>query len=839
MAKNSLDLTGKWQFKEYPLTARRMRDLEDSDWFDCSCPNSIFINLVEAGQIEQEQIYANPEDFKWVSEKHWIYRKVFDANEELLQSGEIDLVFDGLDTVASVWLNEKLIGKCENMFVEHRFDVTKYLKETNNVLMVKFSPAVEHAKKQMDRHTEFSEEQFLNPYRAYIRKAQYQFGWDFCPLLPGCGIFRNVRLEGISKAHIENLHIRTIHCNDKSADIRVAVRLKAISHAKLNCSLKIYDQENNIAASLEFEPHGSSGSTVFHINEPLLWWPNGYGKANLYKYRLQLLTGDEILDIRQGEFGIRTIELNREADKAGSKFQFLINGQKVYVRGANWIPTSIFAGSTKERDYEKLVSAAAEANMNMLRVWAGGYYEDNKFYKLCDKHGIMVWQDFMFACCYYPDRQWFLDEIKKEARDVIERLYNHPSLVLWCGNNECQWIHYKSTNGSGKRLHGKKIWEKLLPKLVSEMDPDRPYIPTTPFSDLKDPNNNNSGTTHNWSVWSGHKPMIDYITAPSLIPRFVTEFGLQSLPNIKTITKSCQSEKLKLAGRELEKHNYQVDGNSRLHRYCCDLFGPVRDLEQLIYFSQLTQARAVKSYVEYLRAHNYRNYGAMFWQLNDCFSSVSFSAIDHFNNAKAVYYYARQSYAPIITTIVPEYDRSKIGIKPELLTLGASVINDTTEPVTGRVICGLKDLYGNQLDKVELPITVMPFSCARPIQLSKSLVSPEHPEKSFLQIMLEIEGQIKSENSFFYLPDKYIKWPQPKLTYEIHKLDEHNCLLTIKSDVFAKDVVIDTGNDIFPSDNYIDIVGGTNKQIKMAINRPFDTTEKMVSLSSLAEILGE
>jgi len=419
MAHSVIDISGKWQFKEYPLSARRMRDLDDGGWFDCTCPNSIFINLADAGQINKNDLLANPEKYRWVSDKAWVFRKVFDVTGQMLESNSIELICEGLDTIANVWLNEKLLSKTENMFISHRFDVTKYLKPKGNILLIKFEPVVPYAEKLMERYTPFSEKDFAHPYRSYVRKAQFQFGWDFCPSLPGCGIWRPVRLEGIKDARIDNLHIRTINCTERSADIRVAVDIETITNKKNLCRANIYGPDDNPIEHLEFELHKGSGSAVFHIEEPKLWWPNGYGRQNLYKAEIDLLADGVLVDRKTNHFGIRTLNLNQSPDKNGNRFHFEINSKAIYAKGANWLPASIFAGSPSEADYRKLLTAAADANINMLRVWGGGYYEDDLFYQICDELGIMVWQDFMFACAYYPDRHWFLKQISTEVKSVV------------------------------------------------------------------------------------------------------------------------------------------------------------------------------------------------------------------------------------------------------------------------------------------------------------------------------------------------------------------------------------------------------------------------------------
>lgn len=836
MPKASLDLTGKWEFKEYPASARRMRDLDSSDWLETNVPCSIFSSLIAAGEIKQSDIDARPEDFSWVSEKPWIYRKIFDSPDELLGCGRVELVFDGLDTIASIWLNDKLIGKTNNMFIPFRFDVTSVLKPRNNSLLVRFEPAIEHAKKLMNRYTSFSESDFRNPYRVYIRKAQYQFGWDWCPALPGCGIWRPVRLEGTKKARLADLHIRTVDCNHRYADIKIAVKLDTVTAEEFLCKLTLSCREQIIEHNLTFSPGEDSQSTVIRIESPLLWWPAGYGRQNLYRLVLQLLSGDEVIERAQKKFGIRTVKLNRTPDDHSENFQFEINGQPVFAKGANWVPASIFAGSVNSNDYEKLLSAAAKSNINMLRVWGGGYYEADKFYELCNQLGIMIWQDFMFACAYYPDRQWFTEEVKKEAAAIIRQLRNHPCLVLWCGNNEIDWHHTSGRLGKGKKFYGKAIYHRLLPQLVAELDPDTDYIPTTPLGGKDKFKTGQPLTTHQWSVWSGHQPVRQYLCPPQDIPRFVTEFGLQSLPPIKTIKNFCPPEQLRIGNYLIEKHNYQLDGNSRLYRYIGDLFGTAENLEQFVYFSQVTQARGVKAYVEHLRAHNFRNNGVLFWQFNDCCPAISWSAMDYTKEPKALYYYTKRFFSKLLIAVVSESEKARVDLPSVLQSLKVIVINDSNQPITAALNCRLVDLFGHLLDQVTLPIAIAPFSTSTPPKLPKTIISPTHPDKSCLHLVIDKDGKKIAENLFFYLPDKYIDWPKVEISKHFSQITDKQWKLKLKSNAIAKDVQISTSVAAQFSDNFIDLIPPDEFEITIDCEQHLSSIESVLQLRSLKSV---
>lgn len=834
MARELYDLTGDWEFREYPAHARRMRDLDGDDWLQTQVPSSIYTCLVGVGQIDPADLNANPQRFAHISRRPWIFRKVFDAPADLLECGRIDLVFDGLDTVAQIWLNDKLIGKPDNMFIAHRFNITRLLKPTGNRLLVKLSPAAAHAEKLMNRYGKLTEFYFGSACRSYIRKAQYQFGWDWCPSLPGCGIFRPVRLEGIAGARIQDLHVRTIDCSRQHADVAVAVRLDTNSPQEselrypLACKLSLTGEDTCIEQTLRFQPGRNNQSTIIRLDNPHLWQPNGYGSPSLYKLAVDIYSGDERIDHVARDVGIRTVHLNRTKDRHGQSFRFEVNHQPVYVRGANWIPLTIFPGSQKPDDYEALLTAAAGANINMLRVWGGGYYEDPCFYELCDRLGIMVWQDFMFACSYYPDRKWFLDAVKTEAAAVIKRLRSHPSLVLWCGNNEIDWLHAKGQLGKGKKFYGKAIYHRLLGDLLSELDRERDYIGTTPFSNTADANDPGSGTIHQWDVWGGNQPGRNYTAGD--VARFVTEFGMQSLPDVDTVKSFCIDESPVATTRAIEKHNYQLDGNARLFHYLSELFDPPADLEQLVYLTQLAQARRVKEYVEYLRAHNNVNSGVLFWQFNDCCPAISWSAVDCLKKPKALYFYARRFFAGVLPTLLTQSNSARPDIEPTLASARAVVVNDMPEPLAATLICRLMDLHGNLLDKVDLAMAIGPASTSTPLRLPKALVRPKNPQQSLLQMTLENVDGVIVQNNFLYLPDKYMDWPKAQITRTLAQLDKRKWAITLQSDTVVKDVQVTTRIPAQLSDNYVDLMPQQRRELIVDFARDAEDAENLIAL---------
>lgn len=824
MAKQILDLTGSWQFKEYPASARRMRDLNKQNWLYCTVPSSIYTCLATAGIIKISDLNSNPEKFLRPSEKSWIFQKIFDCPTEFIELNKIELVFDGLDTFCQVWLNDKLIAKTENMFCSHRFDVKSLLRKKNNRLLVKCDSSIEEGNRLMRRFGTLNSNRCSLACRPYVRKAQCQFGWDFCPPLPGCGIWQPVRIEGFSSACLRDIHIRTIEIDRGSADIRLSIQIEKFAiQPSTHCKLTISNHLGNVCTDSELDfSNRNIISTVLRIQPVSLWWPNTYGSQPLYTLKAELSCGNKIVETASKNFGIRTAQLNQSPDETGNSFQFIINHHPVYVKGASWIPASLFIGSNTDDDYEKLLTAAKEANINMLRVWGGGIYETETFYSLCDRLGIMVWQDFAFACAYYPDRSWFTELIKTEATQNIARLRNHPSLVLWCGNNEIDWMHSRTKLTKNKKFYGKNLYHKVLAQLVHEFDPDRDYIPTTPIGPAKNPNEPTSGTTHQWNVWSGTEPTDNYLQQ---VPRFVAELGLQSLPDKKTLQSLVSGESLHPASYELERHNYQPNGSSRLHYYINELFRPPKNTSEFIYLTQLMQARAICKNAQHLRSNSNVNSGMLFWQFNDCCPAISWSCIDYAGRPKALYYYARRFFAQVFTSV-----------SAQTASLNAAITNHSTHPSTGFFVCRLYDMNLRPIDEFKRPVSVSPNDVAT-FSLPQSFAQPQNPQDCFLYLLLENGKTTVAQNSFLYLPDKYINWPQPKFEIQSERQNDCEWLLKLKASSAVKDLYIDIPFDAQLSDNFFDLLTNELKIVTVRTKEKIDDLPKNISFTSVNSIL--
>jgi beta-mannosidase len=568
-----------------------------------------------------------------------------------------------------------------------------------------------------------------------------------------------------------------------------------------------------------------------------MWWPRPYGVQHLYNLAATITCSDKPLDQLNTNFGISSIRLKQNKDRLGKNFHFEINNQPIKIKGANWLPPSIFPGSAASTDYQTLLKQAADANINMLRVWAGGCYENPEFYDLCDRLGILIWQDFMFDSAYYPDRKFFTEQVKSEAQNIIKQLRNHPSLALWCGNNKIDSLHAESKLAQSKKFYGKNIYHKLLPKLISELDPDRDYIPTTPAlpDKTKKKPNRTPSPANQWNVWKKSAPVDDYIQPKEDILRFVTEFGLQSIPNLTTLKTFCPKQELRLAAHTLEKHNYDPDGNSQIARYLNDLFGYPKNLEDGIYLSQLTQARAAKTYIEYLRTAASVNTGVLFWHFNDCCPAISFAAIDYLKQPKALYYYTKRAFAPISVALMSDGTPSKKQSSGPFKYKAARVVNDSPQSTAATLNSSLLHLSGEVLDKVSFPVMLAPFSQSAPIKLPTEILKPQNPEHSLLRLTFKDHKKILAQNTYLFLPDKYIDWPKPEITTTMTPTAKNQCILKIKTNVVAKDVQISTDMPALLSDNFLTLLPDSERKLKVTFEQTPLTTQQNYSFRSVGD----
>lgn len=664
-----ISLNGKW----------KVYDTEKEFEFLGTVPGTVQGDIVEQKLMPHPYIGLNEKLFRRLENKTWVYEKVFFI--EKLEKKSYFLVFEGIDTVSEIYLNDTYLGNTENMFLTYRYDVSDILKEGENKLRVVIHSPTKHAKKLEDIYGRLHAVE--DPKRVYIRKAQYSFGWDWGARIVSSGIYKDVYIEELSDgklkyptAYLEDLKGSVVfegyveNINDPSKyEVQVLINEKEV------IKLPVFKEDNE---------YKFKGSMV--IENLKLWFPRDLGESYLYTVLFNLIKEGNVIYSTTKNIGFRTVEILKGDDEDGESFIFVINGKKVFIKGANWIPIdNILSFATDER-YQKLLKMAYNANINMLRVWGGGIYEKEIFYETCDRMGILIWQDFMFSCAEYPDHlEWFRNLSIKEVRENVLKLRHHPSIIIWCGNNENNWAfedwgyNFKVDN---KNL-GNTLYLEDFPNICLKEDSSRPYWPSSPFSGkgLK-ANSNLAGDTHVWNVWSGWQDYKEYEKDTS---RFVSEFGFQAAPDIETIKFFVIEREREIFSDTMLNHNKQIEGMERLIRFLSTRFGLPKNFNSFVYLTQLNQAEAIKFGVEHWRSRKYKTSGTIYWQLNDSWPVFSWSSIDYFERPKALYFYTKKFYSKILPVLKQEAEK-----------LILFIINDGKK-IAGNVKIEIRDISGDTI----------------------------------------------------------------------------------------------------------------------------------------------
>lgn len=676
-------------------------------------PGCVHTDLLAAGLIPDPYLDENEQRVQWIGRVDWCFAGTFELSAEDLSSPRIDLACDGLDTLATVQLNGEVVGQAQNMHTRHRFDAKAALRLGTNELKITFAAALPHAEAEMKRLGDLPKQGGgSNPQHPhnFMRKMACNFGWDWGPVLTTAGIWRDLRIEAWESARLAD--VRPIVERADTAQARVTVHADVESQA---------DTSATIVTTLTapdgqtFEAQGPAQSPLpINIDRPDLWWPVGHGEQPLYdlKVSVQNAQGQTIDQARQ-RIGLRTVELDTTADDPealpgltqgtlpGSAMTLKVNGKPIFCKGANWIPDDCFPSRITPERLRHRIDQALGANMNMLRVWGGGTYESDTFYETCDERGVMVWQDFLFACAAYSEEEPLASLIEAEVHDNVARLVRHPSLVLWNGGNECIW-GYEAWNYQGKpwpqtigdRGWGARYFHDVLPQALDQLAPGSAYWPNSPYSGTPDrePNANQFGNRHIWDVWFGPGHYNNYL---GHFPRFASEFGFHGPSTWSTIERSVPADQWHWDSACMNAHNKNSSdspGQAQTHERMADDFEPPSHFDDWLYLAQVGQARALDMGIRWFRALAPYCSGTLFWQFNDCWPVSSWSAIDGDGKPKPMYHAARRFFAPRLLTIKP---RQVVGPDGEIGKLALYAHNDSDLPWRGVVRLQLLDLQGN------------------------------------------------------------------------------------------------------------------------------------------------
>lgn len=625
----SISLNENWQFKYKDKSYRT------------EVPNSIHTGLLSNKLIEDPFYRDNETKLQWIDSVDWEYKKDFDVKSSFLNRQVVEIIFKGLDTYADVFLNDSLILQADNMFREWRISCKQNLHAGKNELKIIFHSA---SKKAKELYEKYPYKKLPGEDRVMVRKAQYHFGWDFAPRFVTCGIWKDVELVGWDYFKVENIFFKTDSIDDSKAFVSGNMDIHATGNSQLRISIADKSSGKKIInTEIEIKKGNNQIPLQFVIKNPKLWWCNGSGEQNLYTFSIYVQDANGAPVTLEKRMGIRTIEVVQQPDSAGKSFFFKINNLPVFMKGANYIPQDVFLNRVTEDKYDSLLKSVKDANMNMLRVWGGGIYEKEKFYDVCDQYGILIWQDFMFACGMYPFDSIFLQNVKEEAGQQVKRLSNHACIALWCGNNEnSEGWHRWGWQNDYDSLQRIEIWkgyqelfDDILPTAVKKYS-NTFYWESSPEFGRGDERHTKEGDAHNWFVWHDGEPFENY---EQKVPRFMTEFGFQSYPEMETIKTFCPDSELNISSTAITSHQKHSRGNAIIKKYMERDYGSVpRNFSEFVERSQQLQADGISKGINaHLKAKPYCM-GSLFWQLNDCWPGISWSAIDYYGRKKKLYF---------------------------------------------------------------------------------------------------------------------------------------------------------------------------------------------------------
>ena len=807
-----LSLDGQWQLEHCVPGAGESAgmhkpDYRPKDWIAATVPGDVHIDLVNAGLIKDPLYGRNAKDCYWMESEEWWYRRTFSmpANSSWNRA---ELRFEGLDTTATIWLNGVRVGDHNNFFVPYTCDVSGVVREGENVLVVRLDCGLQAAKDDSHRRYFSWPTERMDLKRSWIRKPAYTFQWDWAPRLLTCGIWQGVTLHTY-----QSLAIRNVFLLPRLRDGRALVSLR-IEAENFGTELKqAYftarlsgDDTHRAQLEATVAPNLNTVEMAIAVDSPRLWWPNGTGEPYLYDFALELSDKEQVRDRYACRFGIREVELIQEPCQDGSQsFYFLINGQRVFAKGANWAPADCFPARLDRERYHALVQTAADAHFNMFRVNGVGLYEKGIFFECCDELGIMVWQDFTYSVGHYPDDNAdFLREARREAELTIKRLRNHPCLVLWCGNNECE-IMYHTTRKPGEAEHllGREIYHRVLPQACSCLDGTRPYWPSSPYGG-EDPASTRIGNNHPWR-FNFATDEEGYRWYAKETSKFVSEFGYLAPPVRNSLEKFLPPDQLQPGSPAWQFHNNIFEQGyiaALLKRY----FGlEISDLPLTDYLlhAQIVQAEALKYVFEHYRRRKYDCGGALFWSYNDCWgTSTGWSVIDYYLNPKPSYFHVRRALSPVIVSFCEE-------------SQGVSmwVTNDTLQEIKGELVYGLKTFRGEEVETKRAPVRVPPDGSLRLAECQAPGNAQFQAEDCFYWGRLLVDGEILSENRFFLVPLEKLTVPEAALQYRLENTDKETGRLFIRTDSYAWFVRIAASPGVVVADNYFDIFPGEEKAI--------------------------
>ena len=843
-AKQSIPLNHGWEFRQ----VTNVQGIAHDHWLPATVPGDVQLDLLRNKLIPEPFYRDNENKLQWIENADWEYRTTISVSEQLLSRQRFEVVFDGLDTCAQVYLNGNLLLTSDNMFRTYRLNAKPYLKSGDNQLRVVFASPIRGAEKIADQdpwrvqtHTQA---------RWYIRKAAYQYGWDWSPRFVTSGVWRPARLEAWDDARISGLNIRQLDVTKYSAHVlaQVEVTATADSPATVTVHYGLHGKQLTATQTTELHAGVNHVELPITIDHPELWYPAGYGSQPLYAFHAGVAVRGELQDTSDVRTGLRSVELRREPDKWGRSFEFVVNGIPIFAKGANVVPFDSFPSRVPVAQIRDILQSAKDANMNVIRIWGGGYYETEEFYELCDEMGIMVWQDFMFGNPWQPGTYSFKQNVAQEVEDQLKRLRNHPSIVLWCGNNE-QENNFLQDSLHVTQIARLQMWQDyltvfsgIIPTLVARYDPGAAYWPSSPSGDYEETKamnyrvledgddvggNEESGDTHDYSVWTSTNllPRAPFSSEEDRHYRFVSEYGFQSMPEMRTIDAfTLPEDRTSTSTPVMTVHQKDPAGYATMLDYIRQCYGQPKDFTSLVYASQVVQAEFIKVVAEHLRRDMPRTMGSIFWQLNDCWPVVSPSSIDYYGRWKALQYYSRRFYSPLLVS-----SRLKDG------SLNVSVVSDQMTPNTASLRVRVMKFDGTVLHTQTQSITIPALSSNVYVQLPTQTYSDA--AETVAAMDLTVDGKQVSSNLMYLALTPDVHLPVAEITS--HLIRANGAYeVRLSSKVLARDVYVTFGDhDAKFSDNYIDLLPGESLAIAVHSTASLAELQSSMKVVSLVDAI--
>lgn len=818
----SIDLNGLWH----------MKGVKHDEWLEARVPGTVYADLLRASKVPDPYYRDNEDKIAPVFDEDYEVERQFDVTAAILAHDRVLLCFEGLDTLTEITVNGKFLAETSNMHRTYEFDVKEMLAEGVNTVHVLLKSSTVF----LDKFAGMSAGVFAKRSIQLLRKAQCAFGWDWGMSLPDAGIWKPVSLKCYNEARIDSLQIIQNH-NQGAVALEFKPAVQAWCCGDLALDIDVAAPDGSVQqASVGISSQGHTGSATMNIKKPRLWWPNGYGSQPLYTVNATLRDGDRVLDTRTMRIGLRTIELRREKDQWGRSYEFIINGQPIYMAGSNLIIEDSVLGRVSRERTTQMIKNSIAANMNCIRVWGGANYPQDYFYDLCDEYGIVLYHDFMFACTFYPADEGFIANVRQEAVDNIKKLRHHACMGLWSGNNEVEMMFTLCTSPAPEIVKFREalgipdlspyvekfqadydaIFKDLLPSLLKDMDPQASYVTSSPSVHPDDlltqpPEAQEgdsafamqSGDAHYYVAYDSLSP---YTKQRSLNFRFVSEMGFQSYPDIKTIETFTEPGDRRPDSDIMYKHQKCKNGNQSIELYMNEDYKKPADFRRYVYTSQIMAGEVLKYAVEHFRRNRGRNMGVLLWQLNDCWPVVSWSGVDYFGRWKAQQYYTKRFFSPVLATAQED------GVKVSL-----HITNDTLCDVTGILSWSLRDNRSVIAESGEQKVIIAKMSAGKFIDLDfSSRINEANRGNCYLEFTLTVDGEAASSGTVLFVKPKDFNFIDPKIRLEFAETADE-FIITASSFAFAKSVMLylEKADCIF-SDNFFDLSAGAEKTVTVS-----------------------